>query len=285
MRTSFRTPPELAEIFIKIAEAMPPFNCKRPERFISLMKSNTGVVGAISGNGLDEDGLEPKNPLIVAIGDSVTAGHFEFTEHFFEMIARLEANPPKDLSEFPKPDPARPIEITDARESYIEHFRNMLIDQFETTSVSVINAGIAGDSIFGMYARLERDVIRCQPDLVLINGSLNWNDAFGDADKFKQKLRQMIQDIKAKTSADIILLTPNMELPNPFKGISTLPQRVAAIRELADEEDVLLADTYAVWEEYARQGHPVEALLANGCNHPSITGHEVYAITLMKLMQ
>ena len=96
----------------------------------------------------------------------------------------------------------------------MKHFRNKLIDHFEQTSVSVINSGLAGDSIYGMYARLERDVIRYQPDLVLINGSLNWNDAFGGADKFKHKLRQMIQDIKSKTAADIILLTPNMELDN-----------------------------------------------------------------------
>ena len=75
-----------------------------------------------------------------------------------------------------------PVEIYDARESYIEKYRSMLIDRFELTSVSVINAGIAGDTLPSMIARAERDVIRYQPDLILVNGSLNWNDEqMGDA--------------------------------------------------------------------------------------------------------
>lgn len=32
-------------------------------------------------------------------------------------------------------------------------------------------------------------------------------------------------------------------------------------------------------------GCPWEELLANGVNHPGIEGHEVYAITLMKLFE
>ncbi|MCD7746371.1 MAG: hypothetical protein LUI13_14010 [Lachnospiraceae bacterium] len=51
------------------------------------------------------------------------------------------------------------------------------------------------------------------------------------------------------------------------------------------QEEVCLADTYAVWEAYEAAGYPVKALLANGMNHPSKTGHEMYARVLMKLME
>ena len=40
------------------------------------MKENTGMTGGLFGL-TDEEGLERKNPVIAALGDSVTAGHFE----------------------------------------------------------------------------------------------------------------------------------------------------------------------------------------------------------------
>ncbi len=104
----------------------------------------------------------------------MTAGHFEsllpkepdklsiFWETAEKMVASGKAMPP--------------IEITDSRESYLEKFRSLLIEKYELTSVSTINAGIAGDNLIQMSARAYRDVIRYQPDLVILNGSLNWSE-------------------------------------------------------------------------------------------------------------
>ena len=63
----------------------------------------------------------------------------------------------------------------------------------------------------------------------------------------------------------------------------TTPQRAEAIRELAAEESVCLADVRAVWDAAREAGCPWEELLANRINHPSVEGHEVYAKVLMKL--
>lgn len=41
------------------------------------MKTNQGSIASLSCYGLDADGLEYRNPVIVALGNSVTAGHFE----------------------------------------------------------------------------------------------------------------------------------------------------------------------------------------------------------------
>lgn len=95
--------------------------------------------------------MERKNPGIVALGDSVTAGHFEWIIPFDEIL-RVFQDGTIDFS--------KPLGIHDAREAYHEKFRYKPIDLFEFTSVSVIKAGIAGDSIYGMAARLERDVLR-----------------------------------------------------------------------------------------------------------------------------
>ncbi len=101
----------------------------------------------------------------------------------------------------------------------------------------------------------------------------------------------MICRIKTETKADIVLLTPNGDLPNTmFEALGqpavepTTRERVEAIRELASEEKVCLADNYLVWEEARKQGIPWVELLANGINHPSVEGHEVYAKVLMQLL-
>lgn len=307
MKTNFRARQPYANIFLKCAKE---FECNspvRPENFMKKMMTNKGTVSGLSGNGLDKDGLELKNPVVVALGDSVTAGHFESLLPKEPALAnRLMQKAVMAAASGDWSDPelnaalwhskAReneigfpPIEITDARECYLEKFRLKLIDQYEFTSVSTINAGIAGDNLKMMVKRADRDVVRYQPDLVLINGALNWDESLGTTAEYKELLRGLVRKLKKETEADIILLTPNGDLPNTLMGptdiMPTTSERAAAIRELAVEEQVCLSDTYGVWERARDMGCPWEELLANGVNHPGIEGHEVYAITLMKLFE
>lgn len=288
MRTTFHTRQPYADIFLKTAREFVCSSPARPTRFMEKMKTNQGSVSVLTGYGLDEDGLERKNPVIVALGDSVTAGHFEslVTASPEEMKRMMEL--PAEAQ--PAPDERPPVEITDARECYLEKFRYMLIDKYERTSVSAINAGIAGDNLVQMSARAGRDVIRYQPDLVIINGSLNWDVSLGTAEDYKAILKALVQRIKTETEADIILLTPNGDLPNtalfgPHAPIPTTPERVEKIREVAKEETVCLADVYAVWEAAREQGCPWEELLTGPGAHPGVEGHEVYAMVLMKLLE
>lgn len=307
MRTTFRIRQPYADRFLRLADEFICNSPVKPQHFIEVMCRNMGSIGMLTGAGLDPEGLEWRNPVICALGDSVTAGHFESllptdpveNGKLFKAIMSGDLGSPvaaRNRFVTPNTDPNGrgifPVEITDARESYIEKFREKLIEKYEFTSVSVINAGIAGDVLTMMAKRLQRDVIDHDPDLVLINGSLNWNEGLGTTAEYKEILRGMVQKIKAGTKADIILLTPNGDLPNtmfsaPGQGAPepTTSERVAAIRELAEEEQVCLADTYAVWEQAKENGIPWVELLANRINHPSVEGHEVYARVLMKLFE
>ena len=277
MRTMYRTKPELAEAFLRIVDETDTCGKKRPEHFIKVMKENQGGINIFSPFGMTDDGLERRNPLIVALGDSVTAGHFEPCGDLDEIIATIESGGMPDMSKG---------EVVDVREGYLDKFRSMLIDHFEVTSVSTINAGIAGDSMYGMEKRVYRDVVRHQPDLVIINGSLNWATECGDSADYEAVLRRVISVIQNETKADIILMTPNMEkLPDVLKNPkSPLIERVEIIRKLAEEKQCCLADTYLAWEKYEEAGYPAVELLANRGNHPSITGHEGFAKALMKLV-
>ena len=277
MKTSFVTPKEYADAFLALARAWQPKDERRPDKFRKIMSENRGSIARFSIYGKTPDGLERRNPLVAVLGDSVTAGHFEYTDDPMKLFAKVDAG---EMGE----DDA--LEITDVRQSYATKLRDLLIDEYEQTSVNVVNCGIAGDTILGMQARLSRDVISLQPDLVIINGSLNWAEECGDTNKYEETLREVVQRLKAQTDAEIILMTPNKEVPGPFANpYSTLDERVAVIRRIAEEEDTFLADAYAVWEEYADAGYPVEAMLANGMNHPSVTGHEGFAIVLMNFLQ
>lgn len=279
MRTQFRTEKKYAECILKLAQTVDCISEKKPERFKKKCKENRGVINLFNYFGGTQDGLERKNPLIVGLGDSVTAGHFEYITDLREYIERERQGLIRENES---------IEITDSRESYLEKFREKLIDHYELLTPSVINSGIAGDNIKGMQKRLYRDVIRYQPDLVIINASLNWGPECGPKEEYHRVLTEVVAAVKEETCADIILLTSNMSLMpenDPFFNIECiLEDRIRIIRELAKTQDVCLADAYKVWEEYAGQRYPVEALLANGINHPSITGHEVFAEVLMKLI-
>lgn len=90
MKTTFRTRQPYADKFLECARKMPCVSPVKPERFMEKMRTNQGSIGILSGMGLDENGLERKNPVMVALGDSVTAGHFE----------SLLPNDPKELKAF-----------------------------------------------------------------------------------------------------------------------------------------------------------------------------------------
>ncbi|PAD44083.1 hypothetical protein CHH54_03655 [Bacillus sp. 7520-S] len=283
MRTQFEMEEEIKTRFLAFAMNKAPAHSLKPERFINKMLKNKGNLGAFSPDGLDEKGLERRNPIIAVLGDSVTAGHFEWLIDPAELF-KGTVEGATEASTAP-PIISGPLEVTDVREVYHERFRLKLIDKYEETSVSVLNAGIAGDDILGMERRLSRDVINCQPDLVLINGSLNWPVDLS-LSIFEEALQRIVKRIQAETEADIILMTPNAEGSSPFNpNGSTLPERVEIIRRVATEEGTCLCDTYAVWAEFLEMGYDVTQMLANKINHPSKAGHEVYAIELMKLFE
>ena len=228
MRTNYKLSEETAKKFLKCADDFVCNSPARPEHFMKIMKEHTGVAGGMYGL-LDENGLEKRNPVIVALGDSVTAGHFEglFTPELMKELEEIYAplsngGTMADVGKTIFEMGGLPVmEVTDARESYIEKFRDKLIDKYESTSVSVINSGIAGDFLPSMIARADRDVVSHQPDLILINGSLNWfDDQMGDENVYKDLLTQLVRDLKAKTKADIILITPNGDLPFNMQGYS-----------------------------------------------------------------
>lgn len=249
-----------------------------PSQFAKIMRENTGMAAQNTVYGLDKEGFERKNPVISVLGDSISAGHFEWAISEDEVQLFL-AGKLKESRE-------RHLEVVDLREVYHEQFRMMLADYYGNTSVSVINAGIAGDTLIGMKKRLKRDVLSHNPDLIIWNGCMNWNDCLGSAADYGKLLENMIEEVRETSDAEIILMTPNLSVPIDPSDESKLRERVGCVRNVADKYRLCLADLYAFWDEFCKKYHPnVREMLANGINHPTAAGHTVYAACLMQLIR
>ncbi|MCE9591103.1 MAG: hypothetical protein K8S99_11320 [Planctomycetes bacterium] len=211
--------------------------------------------------------------LIVALGDSVTHGIMALNE-----IDQLAV--------------------------YHHQLWRMLIEKYPGCVFSVINAGVGGDSAPGGLARLNRDVVRHQPDLVIVGYALN--DACGGPENlpaFERAMAELVTRIRAETQADVVLLTPNfmntrdsdlvaaehrkvgiVERFMKVQGDGVLARYAHAIRDLGGRLGVPVADVYARWEELARRGVDTTAMLTNGLNHPNAEGHRMTAQEVMRII-
>lgn len=170
--------------------------------------------------------------------------------------------------------------------------------------MSVINAGAGGESASDALRRLDRDVLRRSPDLVLVEFGLN--DAAGGGleglDRFTEAMRTIVGRIRNETKADVVLMTPNMmptresdSIPEQYRHLlpaflrfqsgGVLAAYAQRIREIAAAEGVAVADVYAEWERLAARGEDVTAMLANGLNHPDARGHRLAADLLLAAIQ
>jgi len=160
---------------------------------------------------------------------------------------------------------------------------------------TVINAGQCGDTVAGCFARLERDVYRFRPDLVIVGFGMNdaSRGAAGVTD-FARDLRRLIGEIRANCSCEILLRTSNPLAPcnephytrPPGRPLETpawpLHLYVEEVRRAASECGTGLVDHYKLWAE-AKSGPWPASTDPNGLwprmsdvIHPNAFGHRIF---------
>ena len=151
---------------------------------------------------------------------------------------------------------------------------------------TVINSGISGDSAAGGLARLERDVLRFDPDIIFI--SFGTNDCSKTTPAlFKRDLREMIRRIRAHGPCKIILRTPNPLVDFASGQELTVKRQIGktvvnncmkkfaqVIVEVAERDKTLLVDHYACWTKSMKSKYAGEMrlLMGDSC-HPNANGH------------
>ena len=209
--------------------------------------------------------------LIVAFGDSVTQG---FTSHA----------------------------TIDHEHVYHNRFKRALEMAYPLATFSVINAGVAGDAAAKAISRLERDVLRHGPDLVIVGFGLNEAASGSDDTKdFAVALETIILRIRERTQANVVLLTPNFMLealnenihPNeafyaagflPVQRGGVVAAHAQAIRLVGTRLEVPVVDVYAAWEKASNGGINTDDWLANGLNHPTAEAHAIPARLLTEMV-
>ena len=206
--------------------------------------------------------------LVAALGDSVTQGWME-------------------------------TGCLDAESVYHTRLQRLLERRHPHTTFSTVNAGCGGETASGGLARLDRDVIRHQPDLVLVAYGLNDAVSAGldGLQAFRETVEAIVDRVRTGGEADLLLVTPNMMLTRLHPGIeprwrAAAPRMLAAqqggvlaayaevLRGVARERATGLADVYAAWERLTRAGEDTTARLVNGLNHPDRGMHALAAETM-----
>jgi len=220
-------------------------------------------------------------PVTIAfLGDSVTQGCFECytTEN-----NRIET-------------------VFDYSSAYSTRLRELINLLYPSVQVNIINSGISGGSTSGGLARLDRDVLRYCPDLVVVSFGLN--DCCNQSippETFRDNLKQIFTRIQ-QTGSEVIFLTqnymntyPSHRNPNEFLREASkfhmqhqLSGQLKAYMQIGSETakdcGVRVCDLHSVWEKLAACDVDTTELLANKINHPIRELHYYMAIKLLETM-
>ena len=164
--------------------------------------------------------------------------------------------------------------------------------------VNMICAAIGGTSAHASLERLDSQVLKHEPDLVIVCFGLN--DVNGEYDRYVNSLREIFERCHA-AGVEVIFLSPNML--NTYVAEDTSPdvyeyaKKTAVMQnegrmdkyifgamDLAREMGVAVCDCYSIWKERAKRGEDVTMLLSNRINHPTEQMHEIFAEELYKLI-
>ena len=163
--------------------------------------------------------------------------------------------------------------------------------------VNMINSSIGGTTASASVARLQRDVLKHEPDLVIVCFGLN--DINAGLDTYVSSLEIIFRECK-KIGSDVIFMTPNMlntrvadDTPKKYYDYSIktaemqnggrMDEFMAAAIKTAKKEEVTVCDCYAEWKKLS-QSEDITMLLANRINHPIPEMHELFAEKLFNLI-
>lgn len=137
---------------------------------------------------------------------------------------------------------------------------------------TLINSGVSGDGVGEGLARLERDVLAYDPDLVII--CFGTNDVWRETtpEDFETALREMVSRIRS-CGASLVLRTPTPDYDEEKKTLDIKPailSFIEIIQRVAAEENITLVDHFNSWRNDPPD--PVSDYYINEL-HPNGKGH------------
>ena len=227
-----------------------------------------------------KDNYNKEGVTIAFLGDSVTQGCFEIYKKENNVIET----------------------VFDKRASYEMGVFDIICTLFPSVTVNIINAGISGDTAARGLSRMERDVLRHEPDLCVVCYGLN-DCALdeGSVVRYTDSLRKIFERVR-ESGSELIFMTPNMMNTRVCRSLTdpdfiAIAQQTAkkqnegffdahidAARALCEEMQVKVCDCYALWKGLSECGVDITALLANRINHPTRDMNKMFAYEIVKTM-
>ena len=219
-------------------------------------------------------------PITIAfLGDSVTHGCFECymkTEDFIETVY-------------------------DYRSAYSTRFREIMNVLYPNVQINVINSGISGDNAMRGAARIERDVLPFNPDMVVVSYGLNDSGQGIDGLKNYEKGLSDIFKILNEKDIETVFITQNVmnshisphlkeeklrnladTFANNIQNNGVLHAYFEKAKEVCERYGIKVCDLHAVWERLQAIGVDTTELLSNKLNHPIREFHYYMAIKLIE---
>jgi acyl-CoA thioesterase-1 len=150
-------------------------------------------------------------------------------------------------------------------------------------NVKFLNRGISGNRAIELKARWQQDCIDINPDYVSILIGINdcWrrydSNDITTADEYENNYRYILNEVKTKTNAEIIILEPYV-LPTLADRITwreDLDPKIQKARQLASEFNALYIPLDGLFAAQAANIKP--ELLASDGVHPTDKGHALIA--------
>ena len=182
---------------------------------------------------------------------------------------------------------------------YHNRLKKELLKVYPDSVITVINAGVGGDTAGSGLKRLENDVIRYHPDLTVVCYGLN--DIHNDIQDYTDALDSIFARL-TECESETVLMTPNMlntyvdvslngglreiaQKTEEYQNSGKMDSFIEAAMATAEARKIVVCDCYSKWKEMYQNGVDTTALLANKINHPNREMHWLFARELLDLLE
>ena len=159
-----------------------------------------------------------------------------------------------------------------------------------------MGAGIGGNKVYDLYLRMEEDVLKKSPDVVVIYVGINdvWHKASSgtgtDADKFEKFYRAIIKKLQEK-NIKVIVCTPSVigeRNDNSNQQDGDLNNYSNIIRSIAKDMSLPVCDLRNAFSDYLKSNNPSNSekgILTSDRVHLNPKGNLFVAGEMWKVLQ
>jgi lysophospholipase L1-like esterase len=178
---------------------------------------------------------------------------------------------------------------------YVTLIRKELEAKHKELGIEVIGAGISGNRVPDLQARLKRDVLDRKPTLVVIYIGINdvWHSDFGKGtpkEKYESGLNEIINSI-TKSGARVVLCTPSVigeKTDGSNKHDKMLEEYSDISRKVAKEHKLAVCDLRKAFLKYLKdqnKDNKEAGILTSDRVHLSAAGNKFVAEEMLKVLE